>query len=362
MLNSAVLEVGFGILFVFLAVSLVSGAIVEALASMFKWRASTLLTGIKEMLNDQGFSALARDLYQHASINPRGTGFEVAEPSYRIKPGYIGTEQFANAFMDIIGLSKAIADAGPPPLQAPTRDEIKARIDQLKAKTKEKLDASIGVGTGGSGHARDANASLATASSGAGASGDGPMKQMEDLLFGIIERAWGDPKTIKTELENWFDNSMDRLSGAYKRKTQLITFLIALLVSVALNVDTIRIAEALWSQPSLTATLAKVTDQSKMPTADEALRSLEENLPVGWPAKFLIKTDASGNRQRENGRVQYGDFHFGAFVAAMAGWLITAIAALFGAPFWFDALQKVTRLKGAAASPDEKKAKQAAAA
>jgi hypothetical protein len=43
------------------------------------------------------------------------------------------------------------------------------------------------------------------------------------------------------------------------------------------------------------------------------------------------------------------------------GWLITAFAALFGAPFWFDVLQSVIRLKGSGPSPAEKANKQAAA-
>jgi hypothetical protein len=30
-----------------------------------------------------------------------------------------------------------------------------------------------------------------------------------------------------------------------------------------------------------------------------------------------------------------------------AGWLISAVATLFGAPFWFDALQKFVQIRGA---------------
>jgi hypothetical protein len=44
----------------------------------------------------------------------------------------------------------------------------------------------------------------------------------------------------------------------------------------------------------------------------------------------------------------------------LLGWLITAVAALFGAPFWFDALQSIIRLKGAGPSPDEKATNRAA--
>jgi hypothetical protein len=43
------------------------------------------------------------------------------------------------------------------------------------------------------------------------------------------------------------------------------------------------------------------------------------------------------------------------------GWLITAFATLFGAPFWFDTLQRIVRLKGSGPSPAEKQAGTAAA-
>jgi hypothetical protein len=48
------------------------------------------------------------------------------------------------------------------------------------------------------------------------------------------------------------------------------------------------ILKARWAANlPLVANLSKVTDYS--PTATEALRYLEENLPVGWPTKFLTK-------------------------------------------------------------------------
>jgi hypothetical protein len=44
------------------------------------------------------------------------------------------------------------------------------------------------------------------------------------------------------------------------------------------------------------------------------------------------------------------------------GWVITALATLFGAAFWFDALQQIIRLKGAGPSPAEKNQHRGAAA
>jgi hypothetical protein len=46
---------------------------------------------------------------------------------------------------------------------------------------------------------------------------------------------------------------------------------------------------------------------------------------------------------------------------SIVGWLIVAFATLFGAPFWFDALQSFVRLKGNGPSPAEKGQNRAAA-
>jgi len=40
---------------------------------------------------------------------------------------------------------------------------------------------------------------------------------------------------------------------------------------------------------------------------------------------------------------------------AVLGWLVAAIATLFGAPFWFDALQRARRRTSSGPSPAEKK-------
>ena len=65
MLNSTVLEVAAGLIFTFLAISLATSALVEAIASGLKWRSRTLLAGVKALVNDSNFSGLAKGLYQY---------------------------------------------------------------------------------------------------------------------------------------------------------------------------------------------------------------------------------------------------------------------------------------------------------
>jgi hypothetical protein len=44
------------------------------------------------------------------------------------------------------------------------------------------------------------------------------------------------------------------------------------------------------------------------------------------------------------------------FLAKLAGWLITALAAAQGAPFWFDLLNKLLQLRGSGTKPAEQTA------
>ena len=364
MFNSNVLEVGIGLIFTFLAVSLITGAIIEVITSIVGWRANTLKNGIKALLNDPGFIGLARDLYAHASVNPRGPGTTAAETHAASgtgllgfwtnkKPSYIDREQFANALMDITGMSSTIANnPPPPPVVVPPN-----LVTSLKAAVDEKIPA--------------APVSLSPPAEPTPRANAAVNPQISELLQGIIDRTLGDPAKIRAELESWFDNAMDRLSGVYKRWMQFLSFVVALVLAVALNVDAITVAKALWQQPTLTANLKPpanvIVDQSA--AAREALKTLDSYLPVGWPNGFFVTTAVTENPMKgddgkpktDNGGNLLYKFGKWEWALAISGWLITSFATLFGAPFWFDALQRVVRLKGSGPSPEEKKTKTAAA-
>jgi hypothetical protein len=42
-----------------------------------------------------------------------------------------------------------------------------------------------------------------------------------------------------------------------------------------------------------------------------------------------------------------------AFLLQVAGWLVTASTTLFGAPFWFDMLQRAVQMRATGQKPDE---------
>jgi hypothetical protein len=293
MFNSTILDVMVGLAFVFLVVSLIASAVTEGLASLLQLRSSTLLTGMKALFNDQDGAKLVNDLYNHALINPRDQGGHKNTGELTSLPAYIDPTQFADAMIEINSLGGEATDI------------VKQRV------------------------------------SGSDLSG-----QTKTLLLGMVDRAQGDTTKLRNELAGWFDSAMDRVGGVYKRKAQLIGLIAAAAIAIGLNIDTVRIAKALWLQPMMT----KSIDDTKFASTDDAFTKLEGlGVPMGW--SIAATPDKGGST-----------IDIAADASMVIGWLITIIASLFGAPFWYDMLQSFVRIKGSGPSPAEKAAGSGASA
>ena len=122
-------------------------------------------------------------------------------------------------------------------------------------------------------------------------------------------------------------------------------WVLAMTVAVALNVDTIRIADHLWKDKTVRAAVVARTRTRprqrarRSPTSRRTwTRSDELELPIGW----TIET------RPEDG----WDWFLTAFTKAI-GLVLTAAALTLGAPFWFDLLGKVARVRSAGSQPEK---------
>jgi hypothetical protein len=281
MLNSTILDVAIGLVFTFLAMSLAVSAIVEAVASAAKWRCTMLLQGVKGLLNDTSFKGLALEVYNHALVNPLAPGTASTEKDLKQLPSYIEPGQFAAALMDVLTIGRN--------LTGDMKQAIATKVTDL---------------------------------------------QLRNYLTGLVDRTGGDPAKIQSGLAEWFENAMNRLSGTYKRKTQVWTFVIALIMAGLMNVNSIHVGRELWLRPMLARTLSSNPNLKPI----DAFTQLETlGVPVGWTSQRL------------------GELRSLTGLEVFFGWLITAAATLFGAPFWFDALEKLGRVKGTGPSPAEKR-------
>lgn len=155
-------------------------------------------------------------------------------------------------------------------------------------------------------------------------------EQLRLMLLGMYQRAAGNAEKLYAEVAAWFDNGMERVAGRYKRRAQFISFIIALALAAMFNVDSFRVFETLWVQQALTAQL-NLAQAEDLTTTINHLKLL----PVGWeqaPEFSVLSKDTW---------------------VMFVGWLVTASSALFGAPFWFDMLQRLTRLRGTGKKPDK---------
>ena len=195
MFNSTILDVVAGLLFTFLTVSLVASTVTEAMASLLGWRAALLLRGVKSLLNDPKFDGLAKAIYNHALVNAQASGIAQTQQALTAKPSYIEPQHFAGALIDL--MEKL------PATPSETQTQIQAAIAGL------------------------------------------PDPQLRQTLQWFYSRADRNITDFQNEIATWFDASMSRLSGLYKRWMQVSSFAVGLSVAVLLNVDALHVATAL---------------------------------------------------------------------------------------------------------------------
>jgi hypothetical protein len=153
-----------------------------------------------------------------------------------------------------------------------------------------------------------------------------------DALLGIYDSAGRDAERFRRAAEGWFDDQMERLSGVYKRWSQWFVWAISLIVVLALNANTLRIAETLWNDPAARATLvAQASSSPKAVDADAAVSQVDRfPLPLGWT---------------------HAGYSGWSWAFAAFGALLTLGAISLGAPFWFDALSRLARIRQTGTPP-----------
>jgi len=70
---------------------------------------------------------------------------------------------------------------------------------------------------------------------------------LEKSLQALVDEAAGNAVRLRANLEGWYDAQMERVSGWYKRESKRLMLFLAVLVVVAMNVDSIAITRTMWS-------------------------------------------------------------------------------------------------------------------
>jgi len=304
-----VLNLAIGITFIYLLFSFVVSALNEFWLTYLDKRADFLKQGLEQLLQDPD---KVKQVLDHGLVDA------LSRTTNGI-PAYIGVEPFTAAVLDVV---------------KPADPDIVRKISDFQTSV----------------------AAL-------------PDSKLKQSLTAILDYADNDLATFKKGIGDWYNRSMDRVSGWYKRYAQKWLLGLSLGLAVICNVDTIHIIRVLSSNPKLLAdTVSQAVNTTKAATPqangsaataaaveptpiEDAIQSVSRlvnnanfamsnlnnlSLPIGWSKSQLQYLQDPGH-----------------LVSAFLGWFLTGLAASLGAPFWFDTLQRFVTIRGNGRSPEE---------
>lgn len=353
-----ILTVVIGIIFVLLLLSLLATTMMELLSSLFSLRGRNLIKALRNMLSSSDPNEVlveefrSNSLYRHLTQRYGRAGREGFSA-----PSYMSAETFQSILLDIV-------------LKGDSVDNLPQRIDAL------------------------------------------PDRDLRNVLHQLWRESGGQFDLFKLEVQNWYNNVMDRSAGWYKRYTQKILLFMGIGIAVVFNADTVALYDRLSNDPETLEQLANAAEQYIR--AREEIVAVEARVPTtpaptpapdpgtvpidpfdtagaapspgtGYqpaeptPTTYLYSGEdgVTGERTFQDNlrdlrdllnneiaevRRPLGLGWEGANIGAMGpfdwltkvlGFALTALAISLGAPFWFDLLKKLVNIRSAGSRPYE---------
>ncbi|HXP02868.1 MAG TPA: hypothetical protein VN808_02030 [Stellaceae bacterium] len=254
-----VLDVVIGLAFTYLLLGIIASGFQEVWVACSNKRGKELQNGIIDLLAGSGPLNLANKVFNHALVFGLSPGTRA--------PSYVPARNFTLAVLDTLRAGG----------QGPVFSEIEKTVAALP---------------------------------------DGAAKQS---LASFITDAAGDLDKLQKSIETWFDDAMDRVSGVYKRYSQIFTLIFGLAAAVIFNVNSVNLAYTLWTNGPLRDAAVKAAQQyddaaakqqaspaGQQTTGDpakaqaQAQKKIEDavnvlnQLPIGWIA--TAAETQNGNR------------------------------------------------------------------
>jgi hypothetical protein len=292
------LDIAIGLLLVFLVFSLVVSGITEAIAFFTKKRSKDLWAAIHRLVDEGTPPSDSRPIRNSSRESDRSSTQKLYDSS------------FVNEFQD-------------------RKNAVRTQISTLASSDFARGVIEVLVPNASGETSPVLTEAIASLPDGV------PLKQ---ALMTIAVEAENDLAEVRKDLEEWFDNQMERVSRLYRRWAKWVALVVGIVVAGVINVNVVYIAQTLnRDEATRSALVSSATNLVDTCTdkSDEALKTcLDENadrvkifnstidLPIGW-------SDAP------------------AFTWVVAvGWLLAALAFMQGAPFWFDVMKRAISLRG----------------
>ncbi|MEQ9412420.1 MAG: hypothetical protein RIF39_01245 [Cyclobacteriaceae bacterium] len=383
MTGSVALDVVIGLVFIYLLYSLLASLVQEIIATNFSFRAKILEKAIVRMLEQKhkGFAitdrlkgwvrlltwvsgvpkdSVAEQFYEHPLIQNLG------EDKWHNKPSYLKASNFSKVLIDLLKGQNVVVGSD------------QRRIIETSIETGV-IDTNSDNSSGNKAEAKQLKIDPNT----------------KRLFRGLWVDAQGDIERFKELLEKWFDETMERATGWYKKYNQVSLLVVGLTIAAIFNVDSIQIVQKLSKDPKVREHLIQQANVyiKEHPTLLEELKLQKEKFSKELSNRTdatnndsieiqeskdkaqglyekkikrldslekaidgLIKNDiqnandllALGWRKECNKNCHCEECKIIGFNgwSSIFGWLLTALAISLGAPFWFDLLNKLMKLRG----------------
>lgn len=307
MFGSAILEAALGILFVYFVLSTISSSLSEGIARILGWRAKNLKTAVENMLQNEN---LVSDFFSNDMIKALGDQAKAGLPSY------MRSKDFARGILSVI--ADKDGQIGPLSVQ---------RIQNILNSGRPEL-SSIKKG-----------------------------------LSVLVSESGMDFNRLTGGVEEWYNSVMERASGWYKRRVSTAILVIASILTIASNADTIMMLNILWSSSSTRSSVVSMSEELNAETASEeqqavakqAYSVLNQNL-LGWaenaPAEGqpIVQRKPAAYSCASGDGACIQDFVM-SWLVKIVGLILTVAAISMGAPFWFDLLNKLGSLRASGGRP-----------
>jgi len=191
---------------------------------------------------------------------------------------------------------------------------------------------------------------------------------VKGLLTSLLAEAQGDAAAFRKGMEKHFDAVMDRAAGWFKRYAHNVSLAVAAALVIGANVDTVALAGSLAAGSAARAKMAEIAERQI--AASPALAPEAGGQPQAGPAGNTAVDQAT--RQSDAAQMALDRAistmeaaglplgwkatprTVGAWLAKVAGLLVSIFAVSLGAPFWFDLLQGFMQVRTSGISPREK--------
>lgn len=308
MLDSQIIDVAIGMIFVFSLLSILVTQINTLILNILNLRAKQLKEGLMHLVTDKELQAkiLAHPLIQMVEdtvrpqeklnrqeqsdiVQSKPTKVTYIAPSTFVEAllSLLTSESDATIFLTLIEAINALPnDDTKVLLREAVRDfrsfgttdtrQIRQLILQLPSEThKQILSYALEEVENSLGRLPARNGQLIPLLEGIRKIKDPAFK---DAINTVLVTAQG-LDDARAKLQNWFNDGMDRISDVYKRRIQYISLAVGFLLAFVLNADALQLANAFWEDPALRQAVAQ-TAKRNISQLEEQINSVATPTPI----------------------------------------------------------------------------------